>query len=61
MLKFKNIIIKNKMLIKYNNPLLYYLIINKKKINLNNFINNTFYIKFINLFCLNCKNIKKKN
>ncbi|WGH27206.1 MAG: hypothetical protein NHG12_00580 [Candidatus Shikimatogenerans bostrichidophilus] len=60
MLKFKKIFIKKKMLIKYNKPLLYYLIINNNFLNLNKFINNTFIIKFKNFLCLNCNKKKKK-
>ncbi|WGH26181.1 MAG: hypothetical protein NHF93_00585 [Candidatus Shikimatogenerans bostrichidophilus] len=60
MLKYKNLIIKNKMFIKYKNPLLYFIKFNKKLLNLNKFINKYFIIKFNNFFCLNCFSKKKK-
>ncbi|WOX79317.1 hypothetical protein [Candidatus Shikimatogenerans bostrichidophilus] len=55
MLKFKNIIIYEKLLIKYNNPLLYFLNLNNKYLLLNNYINKNFVLKFINNYCLLCK------
>ncbi|WOX79463.1 hypothetical protein [Candidatus Shikimatogenerans bostrichidophilus] len=58
MLKFKQIIILDKLLIKYNNPLLYYLNINNKYLLLNNYINKYFVFQYINNYCLLCK--KKK-
>ncbi|WOX79195.1 hypothetical protein [Candidatus Shikimatogenerans bostrichidophilus] len=55
MLKFKKIIILDKLLIKYNYTLLYYLNINNKLLLLNNYINKYFIFKFLNNNCLLCK------
>ncbi|MDH3003766.1 MAG: DUF2797 domain-containing protein [Candidatus Shikimatogenerans sp. JK-2022] len=55
MLKYNNIIIQNKLFIKYNNPLLYYLKINNNYLFLNKLINKIFIIKFIKFICFNCK------
>ncbi|BDT61604.1 MAG: hypothetical protein RDO_1320 [Flavobacteriales endosymbiont of Rhyzopertha dominica] len=56
MIILKNYIIKNKLITKYNIPILYFINYKKKLLLLNKYLNKKFIIIFKKYYCLLCKN-----